>query len=131
MPILDQYNPGLIKHCTRARELSETLVKNWLSFWMLKDQTDDEIKKISKDLAEHDLFQSHFRHMARDSARDVFNLVVDDLEDDQILQDLVLSIYHATTITFQTGVLKIIENHLGKAFVKSLPPVRQLNSGRI
>ena len=122
IPILDQYSPGLLTHCKRARELSETLVGNWLSSWMLKGiKTDDEIKVISNDLAEHRLFQSHSRHMQRDTARDMFNLVIEDLESDQIFQDLVLSVYHATTITFQAGALKIIENHLGKAFVKSSP----------
>lgn len=128
MPILDQYNPGLLKHCKRARQLSETLVENWLSAWMLKDKkTEKEIADIAKDLAEHDLFQSHSRHMDRDTARDMFNLNVEDLEGDQIFQDLVLSVYHATTITFQAGVLKIIENHLGKAFVKSLPTQNKSN----
>ncbi len=124
MPILEQYSPGLLTHCKRARELSETLVKTWLSSWMLKGiKTDEEIKVISKSMAEHDLFQSHSRHVQRNTARDVFNLVIEDLEDDQTFQDLVLSVYHATTITFHAGVLKIIENHLGKAFVKSLPIV--------
>ena len=46
-------------------------------------------------------------------------LIIDDLEDDQDLQDLVLSIHHAMTHTFSgTGAVKIIENHLGKAFLK-------------
>ena len=122
VPILDQYNPGLIKQCKRARQFSESLVKSWLSKGMLKEiKTDEEITEIAKQLAEHNLFQSHSRHMHREAARRVFGLVIDDLEDDQIFQDLVLSVYHATTITFQAGVLKIIENHLGKAFVKSLP----------
>ena len=123
MPILDQYNPGLIKYCKRARQFSETLVETWLSKWMLKNvKTDHQIAEIAHKLAEHNIFQSHSRHMQRETARRMFSLVVDDLEDDQVFQDLVLSVYHATTITFQAGALKIIENHLGKAFVKSLPP---------
>ena len=41
------------------------------------------------------------------------------LEDDQKLQDLVLSVHHATSITFSaTPAAKIIENHLGKAYVQ-------------
>ncbi len=41
------------------------------------------------------------------------------LEKDQTLQDLVLSVFHATTHTFNaTGAVKILENHLGKAFIK-------------
>ena len=46
-------------------------------------------------------------------------LVIVDLEADQTLQDLVLSVYHATTLAFDnTTVVKIVENHLGKAFMK-------------
>ena len=120
MPILDQYYPRLLTYCKRARKLSETLVKNWLSSWMLKGKkSNEEIREISKKLAERKIFQSHSRHMHRNTAREMFSLIVDDLEVDQTFQDLVLSVYHATTITFQIDeVLKIIENHLGKAFIK-------------
>jgi hypothetical protein len=41
------------------------------------------------------------------------------LENDQTFQDFILSVFHTTTITFnKTSAVKIIENHLGKAFVK-------------
>jgi hypothetical protein len=44
------------------------------------------------------------------------------LEDDQVVQDLILSVFHATTHTFSgTPAVKIIENHLGKAFIKMVP----------
>lgn len=43
-----------------------------------------------------------------------------DLEKDQTLQDLILSVHHATMLTFaNTGAIKIVENHLGRAFVKA------------
>jgi len=46
-------------------------------------------------------------------------LIIEDLEDDQEFQDLILSVFHATTHTFNgTNAVKIIENHNGKAFVK-------------
>ena len=42
-----------------------------------------------------------------------------ELEQDQTLQDLVLSVFHATTHTFSgTVAVKVIENHPRKAFVK-------------
>ena len=44
------------------------------------------------------------------------------LEEDQQLQDLVLSVFHASTHTFNgTAAVKIIENHIGKAFIKLRP----------
>jgi hypothetical protein len=42
------------------------------------------------------------------------------LEVDEHLQDLALSVFHATTHTFTgTGAIKIMENHLGRAFIKA------------
>jgi hypothetical protein len=46
-------------------------------------------------------------------------LIIEDLERDQVFQDNILSIFHATTHTFNgTNAVKIIENHKGKAFIK-------------
>ena len=48
-------------------------------------------------------------------------LIIEDLESDQKLQDLVLSVFHATMLTFDSGVgvVKIIQNHLGNMFAKT------------
>jgi hypothetical protein len=36
-----------------------------------------------------------------------------------VLQDLALSVFHSSTLTFSsTPTIKIVENHLGRAFVK-------------
>ena len=44
------------------------------------------------------------------------------LEDDETLQDLSLSVFHATTHTFTgTAAAKIVENHVGRAFIKHVP----------
>ncbi len=73
---------------------------------------------IANYLSDHAHFKSHGRHISRDTAKSQ-GLIIQDLESDPVLQDLVLSIFHATTHTF-TGTLatKIIENHKGKAFIK-------------
>jgi hypothetical protein len=47
-------------------------------------------------------------------------LVVYDLEDDNDLQDAVLTVHHRDHASFNlTGAVKIVENHLGKAWVKT------------
>jgi polysaccharide deacetylase 2 family uncharacterized protein YibQ len=44
------------------------------------------------------------------------------LESDDDLQDAVLSVHHAFVITLaNTPAAKIIENHMGAAFVKNVP----------
>ncbi len=50
-------------------------------------------------------------------------LVVSSLEEDQILQDLVLSVHHACIHALtETGACKIIENHRGAASILVASP---------
>jgi len=79
----------------------------------------EKSNKIANMLADHSFFKSHGRHIGREQAKKKYELKIRNLEDDQDLQDLVLSVFHSTTHTFNaTPAVKIIENHLGKAFVK-------------
>ena len=42
------------------------------------------------------------------------------LEDDQTFQDLCLSVFHGAIHTFSaTRVVKIVESHTGRAFIKN------------
>lgn len=125
-PIIQQYGPALLLQCIQAQELSEELVCRWLTVFMFKNRgTFDERKALAKSVAEklanHDYFKSHGRFINRDSARRDFGLEIEDLESDQTFQDLVLSVFHATTITFQNRpAVKIIENQNEHAFINSL-----------
>jgi hypothetical protein len=121
LPILGQYGPALLIQCQNALQLSRKLVYEWLKNYMLSNnrKKDTIAKGIADYLSNHKNFQTHNRHIDRDQAKRI-GLVIDDLEDDQDLQDKVLSVFHAMTHTFSgTGAVKIIENHLGKAFVKT------------
>ena len=74
--------------------------------------------EISDKLSEHSEHKSHNRHISRAEATS-YNLKIENLEDDQKLQDLVLSVFHSTTHTFANSTaIKIIENNIGKAFIK-------------
>jgi len=122
LPIIEQYGPALIVECENAIELSKSLVLEWLTQYMFKkDDNGKEIaKKVAETLANHSLFKSHGRHIDREQAKEI-GLKIMNLEDDNELQDLVLSVFHATTHTFDgTRAVKIIENHVGKAFIKQL-----------
>ena len=103
--------------CQLAAALSEELVSAWLAKYMMPGQA-EKAKEIAAYLAKHDNFKSHGRFINRDKAREL-GLLIEDLESDQGLQDAVLSVFHAATHTLMaSGAVKIIENHLGKAFVK-------------
>jgi len=56
---------------------------------------------------------AHARHIHKAKAKEI-GLKIVDLEADDTLQDLVLSVHHSCMLTFeQTGAIKLIENHLG------------------
>jgi len=124
-PILEQYGPALITQCDNALKLSEELVSKWLAKYMFakKNNAKKLATKLAKYLTDHREFKTHSRHIDRNEARKN-GLIIENLEDDQDFQDLVLSIYHATTLTLSsTAAVKLIENHLGKAFVKQVQQV--------
>jgi hypothetical protein len=86
---------------------------------MLKDDPDRDQKAnaIVKELGDHALTKSHARHLSSSRCAEI-GLKVTALEDDQDLQDAVLSVHHACILTLAgTGAFKIIENHDGVAFV--------------
>lgn len=130
LPMLRQYGPALIVRCQLAQELSEELVSKWLEKYMLSgNQKSAEV--IAAHLADHKKFKSHSRFIDREQARGL-GLVIEDLEGDQRTQDAVLSVFHAASHTFAgSPTVKIIENHLGKAFIKSLSIQQQISIGPV
>jgi hypothetical protein len=136
LPILSQYGPATLVECQNAIGLSRQFVYNWLKDYMFGDITDRaeaerRADAIATSLANHQQFMSHAFHIDRDLAKHLDGtqgLIIDDLEGTQVFQDDVLSIFHATMHTFNgTPAVKIIENHLGRAYIKSAPhPVTQI-----
>jgi hypothetical protein len=125
LPMLGQFGPDLLVQCQEASVMSRELVCNWLQEYMFKEKKDgkDRAEKIATWLADHRVFKSHGRHIPRAELQRM-GLKVQPLESDQDLQDLVLSVFHATTHTFgATAAVKIIENHHGKAFIKQVQAV--------
>ena len=128
LPMLNQYGPDLLVRCETALNLSKELVRTWLETYMFKDNFDGWSKAecISDWLADHKNFKSHSRHISRVDLL-AHELNVTALEADDVLQDLSLSVFHATTHGFTgTSTIKIVENHTGRAFINRhiplLPP---------
>ncbi len=86
---------------------------------MLKGDPDAKRKAagIARFFASYKKHQSQGMGIDRDQARAV-DVNVSDLEDDPALQDAVLSVHHAAMHTLGGAAVKLVENHLGKAFVK-------------
>lgn len=119
LPILQGYGPSLLEQCEQAEELSKRLVRDWLRRYMLPVTPGRAAKagRIAAYFANYERHKSHGMGIGRDAARDR-GVIIKDLESDQDLQDAVLSVHHATMLTFQGAAVKIIENHLGVAYVK-------------
>ena len=120
MPILRSYAPGLLTQCEDSRMLASTMVASWLQQYMFSNESDAESKarRIAGWFADYDSFHSHGRRVGIEQAREV-GVKVRSLEEDDELQDAVLSVHHATMHTFSgTPAAKIIENHHGRAWVK-------------
>jgi hypothetical protein len=80
---------------------------------------------LAKYLSDHRNFRTHSRYIDRETARKK-GLIIEDLERNNKFQDLVLSVFHATTHTMNgTGAVKIIENHLGKAYLRMVGRVEE------
>lgn len=125
LPMLQQYGPDLLVQCRNVSELSEEVVCDWLTKYMFKGAADgaEKAAKISDWLGDHGQHKMHGRFINRETLRQR-QLKIRDLEEDQKQQDFILSIFHATTHTFgNSGTVKIIENHLGNAYINQIQQV--------
>jgi hypothetical protein len=128
-PILHAYAGGLLEFCTQQIALSQDVVAGWLKQYMLshndcgvpeneREQTAVSISQYFGSEASYDRFRTHSRPVRIEELRTIRGLRVRALEDDDALQDSVLSVYHALDFTFGGPVVKIVENHLGARHVR-------------
>ena len=122
-PIIAKYNPTLIGECEKAIDWSEKMVENWLNRNMFSDvekhERTEKVRIILKELGDHSVNKAHARHLSLRKCQDI-GLKIIKLEDDNLLQDLVLSIHHSCIHTLAgTNAFKIIENQNGIEFIKN------------
>lgn len=116
IPKLMEIPNGSLDLCQKTIELSKSKVAEWLNSYMFKNSNDNKGISIANWLGDFNEHKTHGRPINYQLAREK-GLKITLLEDDQELQDRVLSVFHATLVTFDvTGCVKIIENHLGKGF---------------
>lgn len=102
-------------------KLSSALVTEWLSNYMFSEEEGQDkqqkIAAIVKTLNANN--KSHSRHFTYDICKEL-GLKVECLEDDQELQEAVLSIHHAFIITLDaSAATKMIENQNGARYITS------------
>jgi len=129
-PIIAKYTPTLIGECQKSIDWANEIVTDNLSTGMFKDlgktERDAKITSILHGLGDHALTKSHARHLTLEKCSEI-GLVIKKMEDDNELQDLILSVHHCMMITFtETAAFKIVENHDKKAFVMQAKIVAKL-----
>lgn len=109
---------GMLSMCEAVKDRSVTKVAEWLNSYMLKDK--DASERIALWLAKWDEHKNHGRPLGIDSLVSA-GLKIEPLEDNQPLQEAVLSVYHSSVLTLeQTNCVKFIENQDGKGFYTNI-----------
>ncbi len=118
---LKKYPAAFFYSVVDSINLSSALVSEWLTNYMFEGEDSKTVKKkvetiVGKLNANN---KSHSRHFTFDFCKSL-GLNVESLEDDQELQECVLSIHHAFIITIDaTPATKIIENQHGARYISS------------
>lgn len=123
--IIAQYGPAFLSRCENAILWSNEFVQKQLVEAMFENDPDGEKKaeRIVAELSDYGQNRTHERHIHFDECLDL-GLKVSLIEDDQDLQDVVLTVHHCFMHSLQnTSSFKIIENHDGATYVKQLAPV--------
>lgn len=118
--VLSKYDPTFVGQCEQAVRLSEEFVRQRLLDNMLSSDDDAENKaeRIVKGLSDVDDNKSHSRHIHIDKCEEL-GLKIEKLEDDQELQEAVLTVHHCFMHGLSlSGAAKMVENHNGAAFIK-------------
>ncbi|MGO9305763.1 MAG: SDH family Clp fold serine proteinase, partial [Candidatus Korobacteraceae bacterium] len=119
--IIQQYRPTFLGECEQAILWTKAFVGNMLREVMFEGDADASLKaqRIVDALSDAEAHKSHERHIPIAKCRDI-GLNVRALEDDNRLQDLVLTVHHCYMfVLMNSPTYKIIENHNGAAFVKA------------
>lgn len=120
-PVLQSLGPGLLQEAQNALEYGEQMVSRWLEQRMFTgmDQGAAKAAAAAKHFNDASVHKSHGRRIDRQEAKGQ-NLVVIDLEDDQNLQEHVLTSYHLMTLLFEKSPsCKIITSDAGKTWIKN------------
>lgn len=120
-PKVKEYPPGILDLCQQATEMARDRVKAWLAKYMFRGDSRGQkrARQAAEWLASGRQHKSHGHPINYELASEN-GLSVKLMEEDQELQDLVLSVFHATILTFEvTDCIKFVENHEGRGWFQN------------
>lgn len=120
--IIGQYRPAFLSQCENARDWADDFVSQQLQTIMFKGRSDarDLATKIVERLTDYAANKMHDRPIHFEECKDIGLEVSLIEEEENDLQDTILSIHHCYMNVFMNGVaIKVIENQIGAAVVKN------------
>lgn len=135
-PILQNMGPSLVVEADKNLRYSQELVANWLYERMLSDVADDTVRKAKAEniaayfnaerTSDHGQVHVHGQRIGATKLGEL-GLSLEFLEDNQDLQNDVLTAYHLMTLIFEmSNSLKFIASDNGKMWVKKEPQPAQV-----
>jgi hypothetical protein len=121
--IISKYHPTFIGECEKAKDWASRIAQDWLESGMFQSEKipSELAGQVVEGLSDHETTKSHSRHINAKEAAEL-GLKVVPLEENNRIQDCVLTIHHAYMHTFShSAAYKIVENHAGKAIVFTVP----------
>lgn len=119
-PILGKYYPTFISECENAIKWSNEFVLEQLETSMFAGDANAKGKaaKVVKSLTAYRVNKGHSRHIHFEDCEKM-GMKMERMEEDGELQDLFLTVHHCYMhALMNTPSFKMIENHMGIAFVK-------------
>ena len=80
--------------CKKAMEWSQDILEKSLKYSMFKENDEKIIERIMQELFSRDITKDHTRNLSAKKCKEI-GLKIRYIEEDEELQDLVLSIHHA------------------------------------
>ena len=119
-PVLQSLGPSLLMEARQALAYGEQMVARWLSERTFVGDT-QKSEEVAKYFNRAEIHTSHGRRIGREEAR-AQGLTILDLEDDQDLQEAVLTVYHLVALLFEKSpTTKLIVSDRMNSWVKNLP----------
>lgn len=115
--VVRKYHPTFIGECRNAVQFANEMAIEWLRTGMFSGdiQAAERATKVVGYLGDHDNTKTHARHINIDEAVAIGMKIVR-MEDDQPMQDTILTVHHAFMHTFANSkAIKITENQIDNA----------------
>ncbi len=105
--------------CKKAMELSKDILEKSLKYSMFKENNQKTIENIIYELISRDVTKDHSRNLSAEKCKEI-GLNITNIEEDEELQDIILSIHHACISYFnQKNACKLYSNQNGVFLIMS------------